>query len=172
MSAWTSHAEAQGNVTLTARNRAILRAAAEVMVPEAVALADSAWRQLESIVEMALADRPPKVQRQLALLLRVIDLLPLARHGRRFTSLDVVARARIQFRVAKGATNQNIIANAGGDLVHAANRRIQRHHQINVRGIGVARVRRRVAPPHCGRVCDPVASRFSVRSLRGGSFAR
>ena len=72
----------------------ILRAAAEAIVPEARVLDATEWQRLESIVAMALADRPPKVQRQLRLLLRIIDWLPLVRHARRFSTLEIEARTR------------------------------------------------------------------------------
>jgi hypothetical protein len=77
------------------RSRDVLRAAAQVIVPEAAALSEPGWRELESIVTAALADRPPGVQRQFRLLLRVIELLPVLRHGRRFSSLDVATRTRV-----------------------------------------------------------------------------
>jgi hypothetical protein len=75
--------------------KAVLRAAAEAIVPEAATLDEAGWRDLESIVERALSARPPKVQRQFNLLLRVIELLPVARHGHRFTLLDLARREQV-----------------------------------------------------------------------------
>jgi hypothetical protein len=76
-------------------NTRTLRAAAEAIVPESYGLDEQGWRDLEAIVERALADRPPKVQRQFDLLLRIIEMLPLLRHGRRFSSLQPAARTRL-----------------------------------------------------------------------------
>jgi hypothetical protein len=74
--------------------RTVFRALAVTFVPEAVALDERDWVEVERIVEEALAPRPPKVRRQIGLLIRVLDVLPLVRHGRRFTSLDAAARLR------------------------------------------------------------------------------
>lgn len=74
--------------------RPIFRAVAVTVVPAAAALDDSAWHDLETIVETAIAQRPPRLQRQLLVLLRAIELLPLARYGRRFSGLDPVRRTR------------------------------------------------------------------------------
>jgi hypothetical protein len=76
-------------------NTRTLRAAAEAIVPESYGLDEQGWRGLEAIVERALADRPPKVQRQFDLLLRIIEMLPLLRYGRRFSSLRPAARTRL-----------------------------------------------------------------------------
>lgn len=74
--------------------RSVFRAVAVTVVPEAATLDAAAWRDLEAIVEQAIAQRPPPLQRQLGALLRAIELLSLARYGRRFTALDPVRRAR------------------------------------------------------------------------------
>ncbi len=63
-------------------------------VPEAAALDDRGWAEAEAIVERVLATRPAAVRRQLALLVRLLDLLPLLRHGRRFAALDQARRLR------------------------------------------------------------------------------
>ncbi len=68
--------------------RPVFRAVAQACVSEAAALDAAGWAELEAIVEAALARRPPKVRRQLATLIRLIDLLPLLRYGRRFPALD------------------------------------------------------------------------------------
>lgn len=77
----------------------IFRAAARSIVPEAEALSPQAWDALEDIVEHALADRPPALRRQFQLLLRVLDLLPLLRYGRRLRGLDPTRRTRFLARV-------------------------------------------------------------------------
>lgn len=51
--------------------------------------------ELERIVEQALASRPPRLQRQLVILIRAIEWLPLLRYGRRFTQLEGERRARV-----------------------------------------------------------------------------
>jgi hypothetical protein len=76
-------------------NARTLRAAAEAIVPESFGLDTQGWRDFDAIVERALADRPPKVQRQFGLLLRIIEMLPLLRHRRRFSSLQPAARTRL-----------------------------------------------------------------------------
>jgi hypothetical protein len=74
--------------------RPTFRAIAATVVPEAGALDEPAWAALEAIVVDALAARPPKLQRQLRLFIRLVDWLPVTRYGRRFTRLDAARRAR------------------------------------------------------------------------------
>jgi hypothetical protein len=74
--------------------RPIFRAVVATVVPEAAALDEPAWRELESVVEQAIAERPPALQRQLRLFLRAIQFWPLFRQGKRFTSLQPGARTR------------------------------------------------------------------------------
>jgi hypothetical protein len=70
------------------------RSIACVIVPEATALDDAGWTELEGIVEKGLATRPPSVRRQLRILVRVLDLLPLFRFGRTLRALDPARRTR------------------------------------------------------------------------------
>ena len=49
---------------------------------------------MDASIAEALAKRPPAVRRQLALLIRVLDALPLLRWGRRFRDLGAGRRAR------------------------------------------------------------------------------
>jgi hypothetical protein len=70
------------------------RALAVAIVPAAATLADAEWEELEAIVERALASRPAKMRRQLALFVRLLTAAPLLRHGRRFASLDSESQAR------------------------------------------------------------------------------
>ena len=72
--------------------RGAFRALAVTFVPEAAALDEAQWAVVERIVEDALAPRPAKVRRQLGMLIRMLDLLPLAWFGRRFTVLGPDAR--------------------------------------------------------------------------------
>ena len=74
--------------------RATFRAVAQAVVPEAQALDESQWLAVERIVEDALALRPAKVRRQLGLLIRAIETLPLLATGRRFSALDAERRTR------------------------------------------------------------------------------
>ena len=62
-------------------------------------LDESEWAEVERIVETALVDRPVRVQRQLALLLRVIEHLPRLRHAAGFTSLSAPRRQRVLERL-------------------------------------------------------------------------
>ncbi len=64
------------------------------MVPVAE-LDENGWNHLAAIVGKALADRPERLRRQFRLFLRVLDLAPLARFGRRFRSLDEPRRAQV-----------------------------------------------------------------------------
>ena len=69
------------------------RAIASTVVPEAARLAPSEWEELERIVARAIAARPARLQRQLALLLRLLEWIPLVRYGRRLSGLDPARRA-------------------------------------------------------------------------------
>lgn len=75
--------------------RETFRAIAVTVVPEAAALDDAAWADAERLIENALAHRPEAMRRQLVTLIRAIELLPLARFGRRFTALDAARRTRV-----------------------------------------------------------------------------
>ncbi len=57
-------------------------------------LDDDAWDEGCEIVETALAQRPPHVQRQLRLFIHLTQWLPALRWLRPFTSLDPERRAR------------------------------------------------------------------------------
>jgi len=75
--------------------RKIFRAFVCTVVPEAMALDMSAWRELEKLVNDALRDRPASLHRQLRLFLRAIEWLPALRFGRFFTALDASRRTRV-----------------------------------------------------------------------------
>ncbi len=74
--------------------RATFRALTGTFVPEASSLDERAWAEAEAVVERFLAARPAGVRRQLVLLIRLLDLLPVFRFGRRFTALDGARRLR------------------------------------------------------------------------------
>jgi hypothetical protein len=69
-----------------------LRAFAETIIPEAAALDADGWRALERIVGNAVASRPPRLRRQLALFIRAIEWLPLFRYGLPFSRLGAARR--------------------------------------------------------------------------------
>jgi len=73
----------------------IFRAIVSTVVPEAEAMDEKGWRELDRVVEGLLRDRPESIKRQLRIFLRVIQWLPLLRHGRPFTSLNQAARTRV-----------------------------------------------------------------------------
>lgn len=76
------------------------RAIASTVVPEATRLAPGEWEELERIVAHAIAARPARLQRQLALLLRLLEWIPLLRYGRRLSGLDPSRRAAFLLSLA------------------------------------------------------------------------
>lgn len=74
--------------------RAAFRALAQTFVPEAAALDERGWADVESVVEQFLARRPASLRRQLLLLIRLLDLVAVLRHGRRLASLPAERRLR------------------------------------------------------------------------------
>jgi hypothetical protein len=74
--------------------RPVLRAIGVSVVPEATRLDEAGWAAIEGTVAAALASRPAALQRQFLLFLRVVEWLPVARFGRRFTRLDPARRTR------------------------------------------------------------------------------
>ena len=77
------------------RVRHILRAVATTVVPESASLDERAWTELEAVVSRALADRDDRVRRQLVAFLRLIQVLPLTRHGKPFTRLSPMRRTAL-----------------------------------------------------------------------------
>jgi hypothetical protein len=75
--------------------RGTFRAVAETVVPEARALPSHEWQALETIVDGALAGRPASLRRQLRLLVRMIEIVPVLRYGRGFTALDPGRRTAV-----------------------------------------------------------------------------
>ena len=75
------------------------RALCIAFVPESAELNETGWRELESEVERALADRPTSVQKQMVLLIRILDLLARARHGNPLAALTPAARREILTRL-------------------------------------------------------------------------
>jgi hypothetical protein len=75
------------------------RAIARTIVGEADALDENGWIELEAIIERGLASRPQAVRRQLRILVRALDLIPLFRYGRTFCALDRERRMRFLLAV-------------------------------------------------------------------------
>jgi len=71
------------------------RALCETFVPEAAELDAAGWRRLAEIAGSGLGARPPGVQRQVVLLVRLLDGLSLLRHGRRLQNLSSQRRERL-----------------------------------------------------------------------------
>ena len=68
--------------------RDVFRELAKTIVPEAQSLDAADWGELEAIVERGLASRPAKIKRQLRLFVRALNLLPVARYGKKFVRLE------------------------------------------------------------------------------------
>ncbi|HYL21518.1 MAG TPA: hypothetical protein VEU74_07140 [Gemmatimonadales bacterium] len=82
------------SIPLLSSQRDTFRAVAMSVVPEAAELDAADWEEAERIVARAIAARPARVQRQLALLLRCLEWIPLLRYGHRLSRLDPARRAR------------------------------------------------------------------------------
>ena len=74
--------------------RPTLHALTETVVPETVALGIDGRVSLDRIVSNAIAARPPRMRRQLALFMLAIEWLPLLRYGRPFSKLNPHRRQR------------------------------------------------------------------------------
>ncbi len=75
--------------------RGPFRALVVSFVPEAGALTAEAWDEGETLVEGLLAGRSSKVRREVRLLIRVLDVLALLRHGHGLARLDGDRRERL-----------------------------------------------------------------------------
>lgn len=75
--------------------RPVFRAVAATVIPRARELDEAGWSRLEEVVEDALGGRPPAMRRQLRVLLRALQWLPVLRWGRPFTALSFDARGRV-----------------------------------------------------------------------------
>lgn len=63
-------------------NSQTFQAIAETVVPEVRDLDREQWAAMQSIIERGLAARPAKMQRQLALFMRALNVLSLLKYGR------------------------------------------------------------------------------------------
>jgi hypothetical protein len=82
--------------------RGCFRAMSTTFVPEAATLDERAWAEADAIVETFLASRPAGVRRQLVLLIRLLNLLPVLRWGRPFVALDPERRMRFLAALQNG----------------------------------------------------------------------
>ena len=71
------------------------RAFAITIVPELSSTSDRGWAEIEATVEHALGQRPQRMRRQVALLLRVLEHLPRVRYGRGFSRLTAARRTAV-----------------------------------------------------------------------------
>lgn len=90
----TEHPLSRTSPPALAAFRPLVRAIACTIVPEAAAMDEKAWSELNALMDAALGDRPAALQRRLQLFLCAIDWLPLLRFGRRFVSLQSAQRER------------------------------------------------------------------------------
>lgn len=75
------------------------RAIAETVVSECAQLDAAGWQEFHRIVEHALSQRPAKMRRQLALFIRVLNLLSLLKYRRALHSLQPAERTRFLERI-------------------------------------------------------------------------
>ena len=81
--------------------RISLRALATSFVPEIAVATPEQWVELERIIERALAARPARLRRQLALLIRVLEGLARIRCGASLAGLDPVRRSALLESLAR-----------------------------------------------------------------------
>jgi len=81
--------------------RPVFRAVVETVAPRARSFDADAWCRGESLAEGLVSARPPAIRRQLVLFLRILDLLPLLRWGRRFRDLPFERRLAVLRRLER-----------------------------------------------------------------------
>lgn len=86
---------------LLAPVRPALRALVETVVPEARTLEPPEWDELEGLIDDAIRPRGASVARQIRTFLRLVEWLPVARYGRRFSGLDPERRRRVLTRLER-----------------------------------------------------------------------
>jgi hypothetical protein len=84
--------------------RRAFRSLAVTIVPGAARLDAEGWQDVEARIEAALRTRPPRLRRQLRLLVLALEWGSLLRHRRRFSSLDPALRTEILDRVQRSST--------------------------------------------------------------------
>jgi hypothetical protein len=85
----------ESSVTVLSHVRPVFRAVVSIVVPEANKLDEQSWRELETLAETTLQNRPRAMHRQLRLFIRAIQWMPVFRYGRRFTSLRAEQRMQV-----------------------------------------------------------------------------
>jgi hypothetical protein len=88
----TERGSAPGYLFFTERTLATFRAAAECIVPDDEGSRGAASEGALAVADRALAARPERDRKLLGTFLRAVELLPLLRYGRRFSSLGLVKR--------------------------------------------------------------------------------
>ena len=81
--------------------RAVLRAIATTVVPESSALDEQAWTELEGVIDEAIGKRAPRVQRQLLVFVRLLQVLPIVTYGKTLTRLSPNERAAFLQRIER-----------------------------------------------------------------------
>ena len=79
------------------------RAIARTVCPETAELDEPGWMALEGVIENLLATKPPKLRRQIRMLIRALNAMPVLRYGRRFVKLDP-ARATSFLSAVQGSS--------------------------------------------------------------------
>jgi hypothetical protein len=85
---------------LTSSLRPAFRALATSFVPETDRADAAQWTALEQTIERALAARPPRLRRQIALFVRLLDISARLRHGHSLAALDGFRRTALLERFA------------------------------------------------------------------------
>ena len=81
--------------------RPILRAIATVVVSDGDPVVEHAWPEIERVIARALGTRSVSVQRQFDAVLRIVQMLPIARYGRPFTALPAHHRRAVLERLER-----------------------------------------------------------------------
>lgn len=86
---------------LAPAHRPAIRALAEGFVPEIANAAPAEWEALESVVRRALAHRPPALERQLVLFVRLLGFAARLRFGRSLARLTLPQRTALLEALAR-----------------------------------------------------------------------
>ena len=81
------------------RGSAALRAIAQAVVPESSQMNDDDWHAFHAIINHALAQRPAKVRRQIALFVRALNIISYFRYGRALHKLTPPVRAQFLHQI-------------------------------------------------------------------------
>ena len=89
--------------SLLAPVRPILHAIARSVVPETASLDDRGWGVLEHTIATALAARDERTRRQVIAFVRLLDVLPVLRYGRRLAHLPSRQRTAFLERIERSS---------------------------------------------------------------------